>query len=48
MADEFATMVRINGEERKIKDENAVTKQEFAETIGNINEILDDINGKEV
>lgn len=42
------TEVNINGESRKIKDPEAVTKAEFEQTIGSINSIVDNINGEEV
>ncbi len=40
--------VIINGETRKIKDQNAVTKAEFEKAVGDINSIIDNINGTEV
>ena len=38
----------INGESRQIKDPEAVTKAEFEQAVGDINSIIDNINGTEV
>lgn len=49
MADQRLTQIlNINGIDYTLKDKNAVTKQQFQETLGDINSILDEINGEEV
>lgn len=49
MADQkLAQILNINGVDYTLKDKNAVTKQQFQETLGDINSILDEINGEQI
>ena len=49
MADEnLVQVLKINGVQYTVEDKNAVKQATFEQTIGDINSILDEINGEEV
>ena len=49
MADQkLVQTLNINGIDYTLKDKNAVSKQQLQETLGDINSILDKINGESI